>query len=258
MTTATLELPPALSLRLTADAPFDAARAAARDGETAGAVFWRPLEAAATTAEAGLVLAPEEPLRTALSVVLALEQALTDAIGAIGPPETAAMWSWPDTPLLNGGAVGRLRVAASSVDENHTPDWLVVGLRLRLRLAEGSTLNPETRRAETSLQDEDLGDLAPEAVFSAWARHAVRWIYTRDVDGLRPLAEAWTARAAHRGETVLAEIDGETVKGAFLGLDEHGGLLVQSTSGMRAAPLTLMLRRGWTDDRVLRAADPAR
>lgn len=240
-----LSLPALLSERIIpgADPVFETACAAAAAGEDAGALFWQAEPG--DTLEAALLLAPEERLETALTALFAAQQALTDAIGAIGPPEIAAQWIWPDIFTLNRAQAGRLRVLASSDDLDDEPDWLALGLSLRLRRAD--TEERAALLTETSFAEEGLGDLSANDVLEAWARHTLRWIYHREQDGLRPLAEAWQARAV--GYRELVRVAGADAPRRMLGLDEVGGLLLHSDEdGAEARQLAEALRRGALDD----------
>ncbi|MCI4665372.1 MAG: biotin/lipoate--protein ligase family protein [Neomegalonema sp.] len=221
-----LNLPPLLTdIAVTGDVdPFLAAEAAARDGIDAGAVFWALRE---DRMEAALVLAPEQPLRDALPVLFAGQQALTDAIGALGPAEIAAHWAWPDVFLLNGAAAGRLRVSTDTDNLDATPRWLILALSLRRLPPED--IEPGERPDETSLAAEGLGDLAIRDLVSAWARHALYWITTHQNEGLAPLMREWRGRAhGADGEVELTLGPEAPLIGAWLGVDEEGGLIIKT------------------------------
>ena len=182
-----LDLPPLLSdIAVMADVdPMEAAQSAAAEGVDAGTVFWSLRD---DRVEAAMVLAPEAPLRRALTVVYAMQQGVTDAIGALGPPEISALWAWPDALILNGARVGRMRAASQTDDLGATPDWLIVALSLR-RLARGRRRQRRAAGDETSFAEEGLGDLTTPDLTAAWARHALYWI-TRWDEGRAPAGDA--------------------------------------------------------------------
>lgn len=245
-----LDLPPLLSdVAVTPDVdPFEAATAAAREGIDGGTVFWAVRE---DRLEAALALAPETALRPALTVTFALQQALTDAIGAYAPPETAAFWAWPDVFLLNRGRVGRLRVAASSDDPEATPDWLVFGLSVRHAPRDAS--DPGVRPDETCLTEEGLGDLSTRDLAGAWARHALYWITRWQDEGLAAVMREWRGRAEGEGGAVRVALGPEgSLDGRWLGLDDDGALTVKTADGARRLDLARVLTPAFVDP----GADP--
>lgn len=228
--------------------PLAASVAAARDGVDAGTVFWALRE---DRLEAAIVFAPEAPLRRALTAIFALEQALTDAIGALGPPETAVYWAWPDVLLLNGARAGRIRVAAAGDDLDAVPGWLVFALSLR-RLPRDDA-DPGLRPDETSLAEEGCGDLGVRELASAWARHALYRVTSWEEGGLAPIMREWRGRAEGEGGEVAIALGKEApAEGAWLGLDEEGALTVRTEAG----PLRLDLARVLTPDFIDAGADP--
>lgn len=245
-----LDLPPLLSdVAVTPDVdPFAAAEEAAREGVEAGAVFWALRD---DRLEAAIVLAPEAPLRRALTVLFAAEQALTDAFGALCPPETAAHWSWPDAFLLNDARAGRMRVSASDTDLDATPAWLVLALSIR-RLPRDED-DPGHRLGETCLFEEGCGDLSTQELIGAWARHTLYWITSWETDGLAAIMREWRGRATGDGGRVSIDLGPEApVAGEWLGLDDEGALLVKTDAG----PLRLDLARVLTAPFQDRGADP--
>jgi biotin-(acetyl-CoA carboxylase) ligase len=207
--------------------PFDKAVASALIGCEAGRVVWsrRP-----DRLSAAIVLAPEAPLSEAMSISFACSLGFGDALGALGPPETAVHYTWPNGILLNGAAVGTLKAAASTDTPSHEPDWLVIGLDVVL-LPEGDGGEDPTR---TCLYAEGCGEIPPATLLESWSRHTLVWINTWLDDGLAPLHAAWRERAWGLGED-LAE------GGVFVGLDEWGGQLVKTGETTALRPLTDML-----------------
>ena len=129
--TGTLDLPPfysAIALREHGDA-FMHAQAIAID-EGAGTLVWvRRFD----TVEFALVLEPDEPLASARRALYAGMNAAGDALAAHCPPEKPLTFAWPDTILLDGGILGGARLAwPKGAAQMVTPDWLVLGLVLRM------------------------------------------------------------------------------------------------------------------------------
>ena len=206
--------------------PMRKAVAEAAIGTEAGLVVWR---IAPERLEAALVLAPEAPLERAVSVAFAAQLGLGDALGALGPPELALHYDWPDGLVVNGARAGRFRMAAATDDPGAEPDWLVLGIEIGLGPGDAE---PGLAPDRTSLLEEGCGDVTPERLLESWSRHMLVWINTWVEDGFAPLHEAWRGRARGLGETGP---DGRT----FLGLDEHGGRLSRGADGATTlTPLT--------------------
>ena len=209
--------------------PFAKAVASAALGTEPGLVVWARDESAL---RAALVLAPEAPLERAIGITFAVALGLGDALGALAPPEVAVHFVWPDTIKVNGGDCGRLRAAASTADPAAEPEWLVVGVHVAyLPPAEDDPgLTPE----RTCLVAEGCVDVTPVKLLESWSRHTLVWINRWLDDGFQPLHESWTSRAWALGETLPEG-------GAFVGLDDLGGMLVRSGRTTELRPLTLML-----------------
>lgn len=232
----TLSFPPLLrGVRLDAGHdPFAEAVALARgDHGEPGTIHWADDLGRFAVA---VTLAPEMGLGRAMGAVIAAGLGLNEALGVLTPPETAVEFVWPGGLQVNGAACGGLSAAASTTDPGTEPDWLVIGAWVPL-LPLAQRGEPGHTPDRTSLWDEGAGDVSAHQLVEAWSRHFLVWLNTFLDEGLKPLHEAWRAKWAQRngGEVI------HPAPGAALGLDELGGLLVKTTEGTRAFPLTLML-----------------
>lgn len=215
-------LPPLLTGREVAAGadPMSAAVRAAADGTDPGQFVFAPADGRLRFA---ITLAPEVPLGTAVQMGHVLMVAIGDSIGALTPPEVAIQYRWPAWILVNGAVAGRVRMAASGGDPLAIPDWLVIGLDLRLE--PDAAIEPGERPDETSLYEEVTGLIPPSRLLESMSRHFLSWLRRWEEDGFRPVHEAWSARAE----------PGMTVGDArFLGLDEHGLALLKTDSGTRS------------------------
>lgn len=197
----------------------------------ARAVALAPLRGAGTLAwvgayaraEAAVVLEPELPLRAARLAFLAAANALADALVAIGPPELDVAFRWPGGLLLNHGACGQVRLAPPpGAAEDAVPDWLVVGMELRLAFPAGheAGLSPGvTCLAEEGFEDPDAAGLT-----AAWARHLMAGL------------DAWQARGPQRvAEPYLARLrDPAEAPGLRRGIDPGSAGLVLERDGVRS------------------------
>lgn len=214
--------------------PFGEAVAMAHAGCEAGAFHWS-VEGA--MARAALVLAPEVPLSRATVMTMALGSGLADALGALGPAETAVQFRWPGEVLVNGAACGRLRADAAPRGTTGIPDWLVVGFDLFF--ARSGIGAPGDRPDLTSLSEEGCGDLAPGDLLESVARHTLVRINAWEEEGPRALHADWSGRLVGIGEAA----DAAGRRGVFLGLDEEGAMLMRcdgAEAQVAAIPLAIL------------------
>lgn len=191
-----------------------AARLAASGELGAGDVVW---SRARDRAELALVLEPELVLGRALEMGPLAMVALGDCLGALMPPKTALAFRWPDTCLVNGGEAGRLRLRASTRRLDEVPDWLVVGLVLRLTPAAGSG-EPGERPDHTSLAAEGGGDLSRSEILQSFAAHVLAWLDIWTHEGFGPVRDRWRAREYGGGTDVLNSLGNMLASG-----DGRGG-----------------------------------
>ncbi|MCO6417226.1 biotin/lipoate--protein ligase family protein [Siccirubricoccus sp. KC 17139] len=186
--------------------------------EGAGCLTW---VSAYARAEAAVVLEPELPLAQARLAFHAAANALADAVAALGPPERAVALRWPGRLLVEGGECGCVRLAAPpGAATEAVPDWLVVGMELRLAFPEGHA--PGETPDQTSLFEEGFPvELDAAALTAAWARHLMAGL------------EEWQARGPQRLiETLLARL-AEAPAAGRRGIEPGTGALVVERDGMR-------------------------
>lgn len=222
------DLPPLLSGRRSVggQSALDAARdGAARAALGAGDLIWNDDPAVVDIA---IVLEPDIPLKAAAQVLPMAMVAVGDCLGALAPPQVGVMFRWPNHILVNGALAGSVRLVASGDEAAHVPDWLVIGIELRLHHpAEGR--EPGYDRDRTALAEEGCEELSSLQIIESCARHFLTWLNTWQDDGFQPVHENWLSRADGCDDAI--EIEG--VDGAVLvtGMDEDGNLLIKSGSG---------------------------
>ena len=232
----TLSVPPLLSAEAAPAGidPFDKAVAAASVGCDSGLIVHND---GGAVLSAAIVLAPESPLEDAMAMVFAAGLGLSDALGALAPPEVAVHMVWPGGLLVNGAACGRLRAAASTRDPQGTPDWLVIGLDIALT-RDGEPGDDPTR---TALSEEGCAEIEPFGLLESWSRHMLVWINHWLDTGMTRLHTDWTGRLFNLGEDVAFELGGVRHEGVFVGIDERGGMLLRTAEGTTLIPLSAML-----------------
>ena len=227
----TLSLPPLLWEIATPEDPAREALRQARTGCDAGLLCWRVSEDAA---QAALVLAPEVPLTTALTMLPLCGVGIQNALGALAPPEVAVHLGWDGTLYVNGGRCGGLTAHASSAEPTALPDWLVIALTVRL--SAGSDAPGETPD-DTGLYEEGCGEVDPALLLEAWARHSLVWLQRWEDEGGKPLHAEWSGLVRGIGE----ETTQASRTGTFLGTDDAFGMLLRDAETTHLIPLTHLL-----------------
>ena len=204
--------------------PLDAAVEAARRGEAeAGDLFW-----SCDTSEisCAVLLEPDVARLRAQEMLFVAMTAMADAIGALCPPELAITWRWPHAVYANGARLGQARMVVSAEDdEAGSPLWMAVALRLALKPTD--VAEPGKTPDRTTLWDEGAGDLELVPALESLSRHFLTWVHRWEVDGFRPVHEAWLFRCdGYREEVAVATGEG-ILQGTFTGLDETGNLLLR-------------------------------
>ncbi len=227
-----LDLPPGyrvIGLREVGDAFTKATEVAEAEG--AGTLVWtRRFD----LVEIAIVLEPEEPLATARRAIYAGMNAAADSLAAHCPPEKPLTFAWPDTIMFDGGLIGGTRLAwPANAREDHPPEWLVLGLMMRLMMHAGPA-----SRDHTSLEAEGFEILEPRLLIGSFARHLMVHFHTWRESGFASIGADYLARLSPD-------------RSARRGIDANGDLLVHRTGKTGPAerrPLVPALAAcGWLD-----------
>lgn len=178
--------------------------------------------------EAAVVLEPEQPLGAARPALFAALNAMGDALGAYGPAEVPVTLRWPATLCVNGGAIGRARIAwPEGTAEGAVPDWLVVGIEARLVFPEA--WEPGHGTGQTALRDEGWTEeeVSAAELIAAWARHLMAGL----AEWQRPGFGGGFGRVAEKFLARLEPLPG--MGEGRRGLDPGRGDLVMERDGAR-------------------------
>ena len=147
-----------------------------------------------------------------------------DSIGSLAPPEVVVSYSYPGLIFLNQGEAGLVKIeVSSSANEDTVPDWMVVGLKLRLNnqlQIDEKNIQPDI----TSLADEGAGFVSRTRAVESLSRHFLAWISQWEDEGFKPVVDMWNSRREQNKELALK--NKETV--SWVGLDENGLAIVKS------------------------------
>jgi BirA family transcriptional regulator, biotin operon repressor / biotin---[acetyl-CoA-carboxylase] ligase len=200
--------------------PFERGVALAAEGAQAGTLLWRTGEDAC---EGAVVLAPEQPRKTSLPVVLIAMLGLGDALGALVPAMVEVTFGWPDRIEVNGGVVGGVRFAcAATATAEEVPDWLVIGFGIAVRGRRTAGAASDGLR-RTTLAEEGCA-MPTLDLLEAFGRHFLSWIHRWQDAGVEPVQKAWLSRATGLGKPVEVRVGDQVRKGTFTGLTETGAL----------------------------------
>ena len=211
--------------------PFDiACRAAAAGIASAGDMYW---SSRCDEAHCAVVFEPDLTAERAIEGVGVAMVAIGDAIGALAPPNVSIGYRWPATLLVNDAIAGGVDAAVSNdVDTDGAPVWMVIALNVALYAGDDAP-EPGHDMERTNLWDEGCGNLDRTQVLEAYGRHLLSWVHTWQGDGFKPAHRMWLARGPKPGAPTTATLAGEVVAGAFSGLDQHGGLLIECDGTLR-------------------------
>jgi len=240
--TTELNLPPPYRAVVLAGADEDARSHAGRlaaDGAAAGTLVWRP---DAERLDCAVVLRPEETGEQVLPAVLVAALALSDAIGAVGPPAVASDFVWPDSVRVNGGLVGVVAVALEPASLRRIPDWAVAAADIRIAPETG--IEGGERPDVTCLEAEGFGAVGARELAEAFARYLLVWMDRWEEQGLAPIARHWLHRMTARNRETVVLLGGERVAGAIATLDETGRLHLETGRGRRQLTLAAWYEAG--------------
>ena len=176
--------------------------------------------------EVAIILSPEIPKIKCNQMLYIMMVASGDAIGALAPPEVAVTYAFPGFIFLNRGEAGLVKVEiAPSNDDQSIPDWMVVGLKLRLN--NNIEINENEINADvTSLADEGGGYVSRTRAIESLSRHFLAWISQWEDEGFKPVTEVWNKR---REETKVITLKNDQ-QVSWVGLDENGLAIVKSNA----------------------------
>jgi len=211
----------------------------------AGDVIWSLEEAHAGLA---IVLEPDVRLARALEMVPLGVVAAGDCLAALAPPKVAITFGWPGLIYANDGAVAQVSVAVDrAAQRDSVPAWLALGLEVRLSHRPGA-LEPGHDPSVTTMSEEGCPELTAEQLISSFSRHFLTWLDTWNNDGFAPVHKAWEQRADKRPRSYADASGGEGVDGVFVGLDEHGNVVLKVEDARHVSLRLVDAAMRWPED----------
>jgi len=214
------QLPPLFSCQSVAQGkdPFDKAVSSASSGDV-GTVFYSN---DSDTLSLAITLGPEVERSHALQVHYVMMLGLSDALGALAPPEIEIAHLWPNLIFMNRGLMGKTILLDAGGDVNKVPEWMVVGVKLRLKV-ESKKLHDKIEL--TSLEDEGASFLSNIRIIEAIARHFLSWLNKWQDEGFKPVHSTWSERVV---EKIFVKDALDNFSGTWIGLDDKGSALFKS------------------------------
>ncbi|MFP3920200.1 MAG: biotin/lipoate--protein ligase family protein [Dichotomicrobium sp.] len=214
----------------------------------AGDVIWSQEEAHAGLA---IVLEPEVPLSRALEMLPLGVVACGDCLAVLAPPKVAITFGWPGMVYANAGAVAQVNLVVDrAATEDAVPQWLAVGLEARLSQRPGDP-EPGYNPNLTTLVEEGCTELTAEELIASYSRHFLTWLDTWTMEGFAPIHNAWTQKADDRELGFTDAAGGGEVRGEFVGLDEHGNLILKRTDGKHVSLRLQDAVMRWPEEKAL-------
>ncbi|UXU75200.1 MULTISPECIES: biotin--[acetyl-CoA-carboxylase] ligase [unclassified Paracoccus (in: a-proteobacteria)] len=167
-----------------------------------------------------------------LSFVAAL--ALHDALSACCGPAARLSIKWPNDVLLNAGKVAGILL--ESAGPGGQVQAVAVGIGVNLAAAPAADAVEPGALTPVSVLGETGHAVAPEDFLDLLAPAFAEWQGQLQAYGFGPIRNAWLARAARLGETIVARTGTAEARGIFEGIDDAGALILRSAAGRQTIP----------------------
>lgn len=175
-----------------------------------------------------VILRPDMPAAQAGQWALLAGVAMAEGLGGFLPGASALALKWPNDVMLHGKKLGGILVE-SAAGEWGRIEWLVIGFGANLAQA---PVLPD-RPAVAALADAGATP-TPDAAAAAILDRLGHWRDTRLEAGFGAVRAAWLQFTQAIGSRLHLRLRHGGVQGQFAGLTDDGGLLLQTTEGVRA------------------------
>ena len=177
---------------------------------------------------------PTEALHIIALRSFAAALALRDACLAVTGLPSAFALKWPNDVLLNGGKLAGILL--ESAGSGTATSYLAIGIGVNLIAAPDAVQMDPGALPSVSLLEETGHRITPEAFLNHLAPAYGRWDARLVTQGFAPLRAEWLAHAARLGDTIIARTGTASHEGRFETIDDHGALVLHTSSGRMAIP----------------------
>jgi BirA family biotin operon repressor/biotin-[acetyl-CoA-carboxylase] ligase len=151
-----------------------------------------------------------------ISFVTAL--AVADTVEALLPRRIRPMLKWPNDVLVNGAKISGILLEREG-------DATIIGVGLNvLQSPPNANYKTTTIVANGGIASVDS---ARDILLGRFGQHLDAWL----ADGFTPIRDLWLERSYPVGASVRVNAQGESIEGAFAGLDQDGALLLDTPDG---------------------------
>jgi BirA family transcriptional regulator, biotin operon repressor / biotin---[acetyl-CoA-carboxylase] ligase len=176
---------------------------------------------------ASLIMRPDCPADHAPQLGFVAALAIGGALAELAACLCGLSYKWPNDVLVNGCKIAGI-LLESEMSAVGKLSFLVVGVGVNLAVAPRDTEFPATSAAA-----ERLGPIQPATMLEAFLRHFGFWQERWGNEGFSPVRAAWRAAAGSRGEQIRVRLEGATLFGRFVDIDEQGILLLDCAGECR-------------------------
>ncbi len=167
-------------------------------------------------------IAPAEGAQAGFAVSLAVADIVADALAHALPVHC----KWPNDVLVSDQKVSGILIESAS-GAGRSVDWLIIGIGINVTSHPDFAEKPATSLAACGVTAQ-LDDLLAQLV-AALDLRLTQWLE----QGFDSIRNAWMERAWRLGEQVDLMTGQDQVTGAFRGLDETGGIVLELAGGER-------------------------
>ncbi len=180
------------------------------------------------------VMKPTEGLDVIALRSFAASLALREAFIAVTGLPNAFALKWPNDVLLNGGKIAGILLESAGSGKGIS--YLAIGMGVNLIAAPDASQVEPGALPPVSLLAETGHRVAPEIFLNHLAPAFARWEARFTTQGFAPLRLEWLSHATRLGETIRARTGNATYEGRFETIDDHGALVLHTSTGRMAIP----------------------
>lgn len=174
-------------------------------------------------------LRPETTLSEIGTLSFVAGLAVADMIDALAPRAGATL-KWPNDVLVRDRKIAGILLESEGAGE---AAWLAIGVGVNIAVAPAPEAVEPGAVAPIALAEVASGavdrDAALRGLAFAMAARLADWAE----QGFAAARQAWLARAARLGETIVARLPQETASGRFVDVDDTGALVLTTPNGTR-------------------------
>ena len=172
-----------------------------------------------------LILRPDIPPAEAAQVGFVAAIALAEALRPLLPDTVELALKWPNDVLVGRRKISGILPEALALGEGGRIEALVLGIGVNVASHPEGTAWPATDLAAAGVT------VGLEGLLERLAAALDRWILLWRQEGFRPVRERWMSLALAPGAPVELRLEGRTLSGRFVEIDQEGALVLAPGDG---------------------------